>query len=304
MELRQLLYFITVAELLNYTKAAECLYVSQPTLSHSIAKLESEVGVKLLQRNRHEVRQTRAGALFLEHAKEILRISDVAVLEARRASTDYTGSLKIGFLPAFLFKENLPRWIQEFRGEYPNINLELCQYNSTPLYRALERGELDIGFTKSTDLKDTDNLDYKVILHDHLSIVMQRNHPLAERKTLRFSDIAGESFIMLSKQESSGYFDYVMQICKNSGFVPNVVSMPTQLETVYILTKAGSGLTVLPNSNKYNNDPELRYVEIEEEDTQIDILFAWKKANGNPLISVLREFLGTVVTRDLSAMGA
>jgi DNA-binding transcriptional LysR family regulator len=302
LELRQLRYFVAAAELLNFTKAAESLYISQPTLSHSIAVLEREVGVRLLERNKHGVSQTRAGAQFLEEAKELLRIADEAILKARRASTDYIGNLKIGFLPAFIFKENLPRWTAEFRSKYPNINLELCQYNSTPLYRALERGELDIGFTKSTDLRDKENLSYKVVIQDHISVVMRYDHPLANKRPLRFQDIAGEPFVMLSKQESAGYYDYVMQVCSSQGFTPNVVRTATQLETVYILTKAGSGLTILPNSNRFSNDPELRYVDLEGNDTRIEILFAWKKANTNPLIRLMLDFLEYAVARDLSPM--
>ena len=292
-------YYKVVAEMLNFSKAAEYLFISQPALSQSIAKLETEIGVKLLERNQHEVRKTAAGELFLNEAIKILNMADEAAVKARQASRESVGSIKIGFVPNASIKDHLLHWTTEFRLKHPSTYIDMYQYNSTPLNKALNNNDVDIGFTSSLNLENLIGFNHKVILHDHLSIVMRNDHPFSVKTHLGLDELAGVPFVMLSAHESSALFQFSQRFFHKRGITMNVMSMPTQLEAVYFLVKAGTGLTVLPSSNSDSNNPELRFVPVTDDDAKFELIFAWKKTNNNPLVHIFIDFLDFAIKRDI-----
>ena len=281
-------YFVTVAEHLSFTKAAEYLFVAQPALSRSIANLEFELGVKLLERKQHKVNLTGPGKIFLEDAKRIVGISDEAIRKIRQAEGN-DGSLNIGYLPTFFYKQNLPSWISEFRNSHNGIGLNLSQYNSGVLYDALIHNEIDVGFTISCDVIDINIFDILTVYRDKIALIMRADNPLAAPEELRFADLAAEPFVMLSERESFGFFNRVVNICLSRGFKPNIASAPTLLETVLMLVNAGIGVTLLPGTTELGSYPNLKYISLAGEDADIDMVVAWKKDNQNPALSVFLE---------------
>jgi DNA-binding transcriptional LysR family regulator len=146
MDIRQLKLFVCVAERLNFTEAAKCLYLTQSTVSLRISEIEKQLDVKLFTRNTHGVKLTPAGETFLKEAKAIIVSYEEAIKLTRETAAGFSGIVKIGFLESHT-KHFLPKAMLNFRTNYPNINLKVIQLPWHELSRGLERGDLDIGLT-------------------------------------------------------------------------------------------------------------------------------------------------------------
>ncbi|WP_432664312.1 LysR family transcriptional regulator [Wukongibacter baidiensis] len=285
MDLRQLRYFIAVAEHLNFTEAAKELYIAQSAVSQQIADLEKKLGVQLFIRNKRSVQLTNAGNVLLQEAIHLISRSEEAIKKTRQAELGIIGNLSIGFL-GYTEKIFLPYLIRRFRSNYPKIDLHIDQYNHGMLIEALNTGELDMVFTLGFGVDKIGGLERKSILTEKLSIVMYCDHPLADKSSIKISDLTDESFIVLNRKESPQGFNQTLLICANNGFSPNIVSEPRLLSTVLMLVDAGMGIAILPKSLQLNSSPSLRFVDIEGEKDDNELVVAWKKSNTNPSISL------------------
>ena len=174
MELRHLRYFITVAEELNFSKAALKLYTAQPSLSQQIKDLEEDVGVQLLYRTKRKVELTEEGAVFLEQARLTLAQADKAVAMARQVSQAKQQMLRIGFVPVAEMKI-FPYVLPNLRVQNPELKIELFSMNNTEQLRLLKKGELDISFTRNN--VHSDEIESQFVLREPLIF------PVAERSS-------------------------------------------------------------------------------------------------------------------------
>lgn len=283
MNLRQLRYFIAVAEHLNFTEAAKQLYIAQSAISQQIADLEKKLGVQLFTRNKRSVQLTNAGKVLQKEAIIILNRAEEAIKRTKQAELGIVVALSIGFL-GYTEKIFMPYLIRCFGNNYPEIDLHLDQYNHGMLIELLENNELDIGFTLDFAVEKIDGFERKNIFTEKLSIVMSHDHPLAEKTSLKISDLTNENFIVLNKKESPQGFNKTLLICGNNGFSPNIVSEPRLLSTILLLVDSGMGIALLPESLKNNSSRTLRFIDIEGEDYQYKLIVTWKKNNSNPAI--------------------
>lgn len=292
MDIRQLLYFITVAEHLNFTKAANQLYVAQSAISHQIADLEEQVGVKLFIRNKRSVQLTPAGAVFLKDAMEIVEKTSGAIEKAKQTDAGVIGSISIGFLSVHV-RSFLPEVIKRFRELYPKVDLQLNHFPSKMLKEALEEGELDIAFTQPSGLNRIEEIEIQTVAKDKYCIVMHKNHPLANRKTIKLVDLATEPFIIHNRHDSPiGSYDFIVHLCEQNGLTPRIVSQPRFVDTVPILVESEMGISILPKSFEAVSSPTLRFIEIDGlEGHDFELVMAWKKNNLNPSISLFLDVL-------------
>lgn len=293
MDIRQLRYFIAVAEELNFTEAAKHLFVAQSAVSQQIADLEKKIGVQLFIRNKRSVKLTKAGAVLLKEAISLVNKSEEAIEKARHAELGIIGSLNIGFL-GYTEKIFLPYLIRQFRRNYPKVDLHLNQFNHGMLIESLKTGELDIVFTLAFGLDPIGGLKKKSIFMETISIVMHCEHPLANRSSIAIADLSEERFITVNRQESPQGFNKTLLMCANSGFSPNIVSEPKLLHTVLLLVDAGMGIAILPKSLKLYSSPSLRFIDIEGEKAEDELVVAWKKTNPNASIPLFLKELDAV----------
>ncbi|SET82524.1 DNA-binding transcriptional regulator, LysR family [Natronincola peptidivorans] len=293
MDIRQLRYFIAVAEHLNFTEAAKHLFVAQSAVSQQIADLEKKIGVQLFERNKRSVRLTSAGSVLLREAISIVTKSEEAIEKTRQAELGIIGSLNIGFL-GYSERVFLPYLIRQFRRDYPKIDLHLNQFNHGMLIEALKTGELDIVFTLSFGLDNIGGIKKKSVFTETISVVMHCEHALASQASVQISDLSKERFITVSRQESPQGFNKTLLMCANSGFYPNIVSEPKLLHTVLLLVDAGMGIAILPKSLKLHSSSSLRFIDIEGEKVEDELMIAWKKNNLNPSIPLFLEELSSV----------
>jgi DNA-binding transcriptional LysR family regulator len=219
MELRYLKYFVTVAERLSFTRAAEELHVAQSAISQQIKSLEEELGVSLLHRTKRSVKPTAAGNAFLSEAKEILARAELSKQIARRASRGETGSLVIGCVGAAA-SAFLPELIQLYRKRFPAVRMHLFEMTPEQQLQAFAHEKIDVGFMRSLSASDENNLTQERIYRDRLMLAVPENHALAKGGQVRLEKLAGEDFVMFKRNEAPKLFDAMTQLCAKAGFIP------------------------------------------------------------------------------------
>jgi LysR family hydrogen peroxide-inducible transcriptional activator len=242
MELHQLRYFVAVAETGSFTRAAERVGHTQPTLSEQILRLESKqhgIGKRLFDRIGRKVVLTDAGRVLLGHAQAIL----AAVGEAERAVTNSGegGSLRIGAIPTvapFL----LPPAVTRFRKAHPSVQLQLKEDLTERLLADLLAGELDVGLM-ALPIRD-DRLHVEKLFTEPLVMALPPKHRLAAKSEVKLGDVVDEPFILLDDVHCFG--DQVLSFCHRGGLEPRVVCRGEQIVTLLAMVAAGQGVSVVP----------------------------------------------------------
>ena len=254
MELQQLRYFLAVAQTGSFTVAAKTCFVSQPSLSAQIAKLEAELGGPLIERNRLGARLTRSGALFRVRAAEALRQLESGRYEIEQLNGLTRGSVTLGCLPttgAYL----LPSLLKAFGKAHPEIEVILREESSPQLARMLRESEIDIAIMDEAGLGN--GLRSEIIFSEPLLIAIHPKHHFAGRKKLALKDLADEPLILM--KSGHGFRKIVLDALLRAGIQPRVVYETGEIDTVQALVQAGMGLSIVPKMVKR---PGLVYLEI------------------------------------------
>ena len=187
MELRQIRYFLKVAELLNFSEASKALFITQSTLSQQIRQLENEFDTILFERNSHEVSLTEAGQQFMRYARKVMIDVDDCTQKMDDLKNMLTGELNIGV--TFTFSPLLTETVLEFMKLYPHVRLNVFYKTMSELMDMLQRREVDFVLAfKPTDRND--KIESHVLFNNHLSVVVSEQHSLAKRKSLTLDDLA------------------------------------------------------------------------------------------------------------------
>lgn len=210
-KLRQLQYFLAAADTLHFSKAAEQVFVTQPTLSHQIAELESHVGAALFDRSGKAVRLTEAGQLFAAHAARALKELEAGWTELRELEGLQRGQLNIGTSQSFL-RELFPPVLGDFMNRYPAVRLDVQEMTATEIERRLAAGSLDLGIAFAPAVLDDTELE--PILEERLLLVVHPEHPLAARDAVQLRELGGEPLAFFTREFSTRqlvqrYFDRV-----------------------------------------------------------------------------------------------
>jgi len=241
MEFRQLEYFCTISELENFTRTAEVLHVSQPSVTKAIKALEAELGLQLIDRSQKRACLTEEGKAFLLHARRIMQDAAAAKQDMLRFRHDRHGTVRFGMPPmveAYLF----PDFFTKFRQEFPDITLDLQEFGDSEEVRSkTDLGELDFGIVQDGGSDAENEL---CILRDLMSVCLPPGHELAQREALSFEDLAGEKFIM--QQPRTYQHKAVLARCQAAGFTPEVLLCTSQLKTIKQLVANRMGISILP----------------------------------------------------------
>jgi DNA-binding transcriptional LysR family regulator len=222
-DLRQLRYFVAVAEELNFTRAAERLHLAQPRLSAAIRQLEAQVGVTLFERTTRQVELTLAGTLLLEKGRKLLSDADDVFSAVREVERSPVGRLDVGVAPTARFGL-AAKLFGACATEASGVMLYPREDATGVLLRDLHAGRLDlvVGFcAPPDDALERDRLrDEPAVLH------VDASHPLACRNSVALEDLRDESFIVAGGPDSPGYTATVVELCRTAGFEPNTVPDP------------------------------------------------------------------------------
>ncbi len=241
MNLRALQYFVKLAELKHFSQAAEACFVSQPTLSTQIRKLEDELGVDLVERAPRNVMLTPIGEDIAHRAGHILR--DIKQLQdaARRSSDPQSGSIKLGIFPT-LAPYMLPHVIPVIRRQYPNLKLELAEEKTNIILDMLDQGRLDAGLLALP--VETHGMEVEVLFEEPFVAAMPSSHPLTDKQTIEMKDLEGEELLLL--EEGHCLRDHALAVCELSGAHERVDFHATSMETLRQMVAANAGVTLMP----------------------------------------------------------
>lgn len=242
MELRQLHYFIKVAQKQHVTQASEELHVAQSAVSRQIHQLEQELGVALFVQKGRNLQLTPVGKLFLDKIEEVLSDLERAVQEVHEFLDPELGEVRIGF-PHSLGISLLPTVVAEFRKKHPHVKFRLRQGTYTSLIRDLTSGDIDLSFI-SPFPEEHDQVTGELILTEELYAVVPQQHPLAGREAIHLNELRNDPFVMFS--DAYSLRSIVLDACKAAGFTPQIGFEGEETDTIRGLVAAGLGVGLLP----------------------------------------------------------
>lgn len=295
MNLNQLEYFVCAAHHLNFTKAAKECYISQTAMTQQIQALERTLEVQLFIRDKHHMELTTAGKVYLKEAKAILKRSDEAMRLVRMASTGMDGELSVGFISGF-GQSDCYELLRGFHEAFPNIKLKFLRNTMSGLMEHLQKGECDIAFTVQPHQRVYENMNRQYIRSYPLYVVMSRNNSLAERKEIECKELKDQSFIIMQPAaRSRDEMEEMLWVYQRGGFLPQVVAVEKEPETIMLMAALEMGVSLLPEYivRPYSRNEELAIVPVMKSDGTAETLnfeMVWSAENANPSVENLLEW--------------
>lgn len=296
MELRHLRYFKAIAELLNFSRAAEQLRVAQPSLSRQIKDLEEELGVRLLDRNRVRVQLTDAGRTFYAHTCKILAQVDIAVGSVQDAVAGTSGEFII-CNDWRLSHHFILGAIADFRAAYPRVDVTLRDLHIHEQLAALRSRKAHLGFVIAQELPLDEELDTLSLLTSEFVVTVSVNHRLAQAPRVRIADLAEETWVITGAKESPGVREFVTQVCRVSGFMPTFAPPTQNLPGMLARVATGYGVCLLPVflTSTLPATPLVRFIPCDC--PPIELRAAWHRSEDSKLLqqflSILRRRVAT-----------
>lgn len=249
MELRHLRYFVSVAEALSFTKAAERLRTAQPSLTRQIKNLEDELGVRLLDRTKQKVTLTDEGRSFLADAKRLLALAAETVESVRRLHTGEVRALNVGYV-SNLFYDLLPKTLETFHQTFPTIAVNLFDLSCGEQFRALEEGKLDLGFVGLHEPIARRGLEFRKIASYNCVVALPKQNPLTRQTIVELKALAPMFFIGMSETSYPGYRDWLIRTCERSAFIPKILQDVDLERKMIHAVASGLGVAIVPEQLK------------------------------------------------------
>ncbi|EIL95201.1 MULTISPECIES: LysR substrate-binding domain-containing protein [Rhodanobacter] len=292
-DLRQLRYFVAVAEELSFTRAALRLHLSQPPLSQQIRALEEDLDVRLLERNKRHVALTEPGRVFLEQARQILAKADEARSQVTAAAAGYSGQLRLAYSVSVSFHPALPQTLLRYGQIAPRVALQLSEMYTEPQFAALLAGQIDVGFVRDepANPQTARSLRLNVIDREPLLLALPTGHPLAGRSSLHLAEVAGDAFVSQPRQLVATLYDRLVKLATRAGFQPTIIQHAQQVNGLLALVAGGLGLALVPASMRAVRLAGVSYVPLEDADAYLLLALASRVDDSSP---VLQQFLATV----------
>jgi DNA-binding transcriptional LysR family regulator len=246
-DLRHLRYFVAVAEELHFGRAAKRLHIAQPPLSQQIKQLERIVGASLLRRTSRSTGLTAAGAVFLEHARQLLKDAERAGEAARRAGRGEVDTVVVGFTDSAALSV-LPEIIRQFREVRPDVHLELTESSTHAQLAALERGARDVVIVRGP--VQNAGLHVETLLRESFTLAVPDDHPLARKRSTQLAKLAHEPFVLFPRHLAPEFHDQLIAMCIKAGFSPEIRAEAGEYQTILSLVAGGLGICPVPVSVK------------------------------------------------------
>ena len=293
MNTRQIEYFLAVADELNFTRAAEKLYVSQTAVTQQIKTLEEQLGVRLFERTKKKVMLTPAGEVFRGESQELLHHIDAITEKVKMTSAGFSGVLSVGFVMG-MGNTTLPDKIRMINEHYPNIRLDFRCQEPSALLKSLKNGEHDLVFMPVFDEHYLEGLRYKVYDRYSMVVLLPNRHILAGRESLTRYDLRNENLILCCSEDGRlGEERRMLAPFEAAGIRPNVVAKIEDAESLLFMLSANMGVTILPS---YLFDPflhhgKLRAVPLVPQEDFIDVAAVWTPDDQNPSLAKILPLL-------------
>ncbi|MBI4984100.1 MAG: LysR family transcriptional regulator [Rhodocyclales bacterium] len=245
MELRHLKSFVAVAEELSIGRAALRLHISQPPLTRQIQQLEESIGAQLLLRTARGVELTEAGKLFLDEARNILALTELAAERTQQAGQGKFGRIDVGIFGSGIFGI-IPKMLLAFRQAYPGVNVVLHSMNKGEQVAALRERRLTVGFNRL--LQETPDIVSELIVTENLYLAINRNDPLSKEREIPWREIGHHPLVAFPSGSRPSFIDHICELCREDGFQPTIVQEVGDAVNGVALVASGFGICIVPES--------------------------------------------------------
>ncbi len=294
MELRQLRYFVAVAQHLSFTKAARALRVAQPALSRQIRQLEDEIKVRLLERNRRQTQLTPGGRVFLAEACALLEQAQRAVHAAQQSDRLADSQLTVGYVWG-LFHALAPSAISRLRQLLPEVRVHLLDMTAAEQAEGLAEGQLDAGFIGFAHEAAARGLAMRQVGACDFMAVLPERHPLRRRSRVSLKALASERFVMISDRSYPGTSRIIHAACNQAGFEPRILQQAERGYTILGIVAGHGGVAILPEPLRALPHSGVIFRPLDEP-VSGELFIAWHAARRRPARDTLLTLFAEAAT--------
>lgn len=292
-ELRQLRYFVAVAEEMHFGRAAVRLHMTQPPLSQTIQALESALGAAVFTRTKRSVALTAAGYALLPEARRILEQATALPLLAQRAAAGESGRLSLAFVSIADYSV-LPPALREFHERYPQVHIELQEATTDVQLKQLVQGAIDVGFLiPPLPDKVTGELEYLPLLTEALVLAAPKGlKALRGRHPVELKSLGDQPLIIFPRRIAPAFYDAILACFRDAGLIPRIGQEAIQMQTIVGLVSAGMGIALVPQSVSNLKRPGVEYHAIAGSNIPlVETGMAWRSDNQAPVLRAFLELL-------------
>jgi len=288
LDLRQLRYFVTVAEQEHVARAAERLNISQSPLSRQIRQLEATLGLSLFERSKQRIHLTPQGREFLAEARILLARAEELEQHGRRLAQGQGGSLAIGYVEGAVHAGLVATTLRQFRQGRSELQLRLRSLRSAEQVEALRQRDLDIGILYTPPPPESD-IACKLILTEPLILALPRADPLAKLRKITAADLDGRIWITVVRPSPDTVRNSFMAACIKAGFTPNIAYETADPLTSLGLVSAGLGLATVQSSLRHQAPAGIVFRDLPWFRRSISLHLAWRRSDRRSVITAFRD---------------
>ncbi|MDB5748255.1 MAG: LysR family transcriptional regulator [Massilia sp.] len=292
-DLKQLKYFLAVAEEKSFSRAAERLHISQPPLSQQIMKLESELGVRLFARTTRSFELTVAGKALMVEASELLGRMRMTIDTIRQIDRGEVGRLRVGIVGSAMWGP-IPSLLERFQTEFPRVTWTLHESGPDQQFEALRSKQIDVGFWREPRLEDEGlkaaNLRQELCFRENVCVAVHKNHALARRDAIELTDIAQEPMLSLHLNQSAEP-RYLVQCCINAGFQPAIFQEAAEPQTLLAMVGAGLGVALMPETTSRIGWPGVVFLPIRTNPPSANLYITYTSQDDAPVVRAFLKIL-------------
>ncbi len=291
-ELRQLRYFVAVAEEMHFGRAAVRLHMTQPPLSQTIQALEAALGTLLFFRTKRSVALTPAGTALLPEARRLLLQAETLPDLVRRAATGESGRLALAFVSTADYSV-LPPFLREFRENYPQVHIDLREATTDIQLEDLAQGRIDAGLViPPLPDKATADLDYMPVLSEPLVLAAPTGLKAVRGKTaVALKTVNDLPLIVFPRRIAPAFHDAILACFHEAGLTPRIGQEAIQMQTIVGLVSAGMGIALVPQSVSNLKRPGVEYKPLAGKAPMVETGLAWRRDNTSPVLRAFLELL-------------
>lgn len=291
-ELRQLRYFVAVAEEMHFGRAAIRLHMTQPPLSQTIQSLEATLGTPLFFRTRRSVALTPAGYALLPEARRILQQAGALPDLAKRAASGESGLLSLSFVSTADYSV-LPPLLREFRERYPQVQIDLREATTDVQLEDLAQGRIDAGLLiPPLPDKTRAELDYLTVLSEPLILAAPQGlKGLRGKSMVALKTLADLPLIIFPRRIAPAFHDAILAAFRDAGLTPRIGQEAIQMQTIVGLVSAGMGIALVPQSVSNLKRPGVEYKPLDTRTPPVETGLAWRRDNRSPVLLAFLELL-------------
>ena len=286
--LRHFKYFLTVAEELHFRKAAEKLFISQPGLSTQIKQMEELLETPLFVRDKKQVRLTPAGQFLKKEIDFIFNHLEQTMRQVKLIGEGQLGEIRIGFLGSAT-QQVVPNLLIRLNRQFPEIHTSLEELSNRSQVSGILNDRLDLGFVRLGRVPE--GLHIRPVFEDTFSLVLPTHHPVDEHNFQGVEQLANDDFILFSQDYSPLYYDTVIGICEDAGFVPKVSHKSVHAQTVFKLVENNLGIAIVPTTLQYGFQMKVKFIELKSITQRAILSVVWKGDNRNPVLQKCLDLL-------------